>query len=81
GARHQPEFGRGDAGAAVVVRVEADHHAVAIADVPAEPFYLVGIDVRRRAFDCGGKVEDQRALGGRLEHIHHRLADLHREFE
>jgi hypothetical protein len=56
GARHQPQLGRRDAGAAVVVRVERDHHAVAVGDIAAEPFDLVGIDVGRRASTVAGRL-------------------------
>ena len=63
GARHQREFGRRDRGAAVVMRMHREDHAVAVGDVPAEPFELVGIDVRRRHLDRRRQVEDQPLRG------------------
>ena len=80
-ARQQPQFGRGDAGAAIIVGVQADHHRLAASDVSAEPLDLVGIYVGRRRLDRGRQVEDQRALGGRAQDVHHCLADLDREIE
>ncbi len=62
-ARHQAELGGGDAGAAVVMRMERDDDAVALADVAAEPFDLVGIDIGRRRLDRRGQVEDDRMIG------------------
>ena len=46
GAGHQTQFGGSDAGTAIVVGVQADQHAVTTVYVAAEPFDLVGIDVR-----------------------------------
>ena len=49
-ARHDRQFRRRDRRAAIIVRVQADQHAVALPDIAAEPFDLIGIDVRRRHF-------------------------------
>src|SRR6266446_5535360 len=43
--RHDCQLGRRDGGAPVIVRVEAEGDAVAVADVAAEPLNLVGVDV------------------------------------
>ena len=66
GARHQAELGGGDAGAAVVVRMQRDDHVVAIVEVAAHPFDLVGIDVGRRHLDGRRQIEDELVVGGRL---------------
>ncbi|MNM69437.1 hypothetical protein D3C81_810330 [compost metagenome] len=76
GAGHQAQLGGGHAGAAVVVGVQADQHAVAAVDVAAEPLDLVGVDVRRGRLDGRRQVEDQLLLRGRLEHADHRVAHL-----
>ena len=47
--RHQPELGRRDPGAAVVMRMQANDQVLAIVEIAAHPFDLVGIDVRRRS--------------------------------
>ena len=54
---------------------------VALRDVAAEPFDLVGVDVRRRHLDRRRQVEDHLALGRRLPDLVHRVADLDREVE
>jgi hypothetical protein len=56
GAGHQAQLGGGDAGATVVVGVQADDHAVAAADIAAEPFDLVGVDVRRGTSTVAGRL-------------------------
>ena len=62
GAGHQRELGRRDRGAAIVVRMHGEDHAVAVGDIAAEPFELVGVDVRRRHLDGRGQIEDQPIL-------------------
>ena len=80
-ARHQREFGRGDRGAAIVVRMHGQDHAVAVRDVAAEPFELVGVGVRRRHLDGRGQIEDQRLSRRRPDHVLDRLADFQREIQ
>ena len=80
-ARHQAEFGGGDAGAAIVVGVQADHRAVATRQVAAEILDLVGIDVRGRGFDRGRQVEDDRLFDRGLENFHHRFAAFDAEID
>ncbi|MCY1423803.1 hypothetical protein D9M71_395280 [compost metagenome] len=76
GAGQEAQLGGGHAGAAVVVGVQADQHAVAVVDAAAEPLDLVGVDVRRGRLDGGRQVEDQLLLRSRLEHADHRVAHL-----
>ncbi len=79
GAGHQRELRRGDAGAAVVVRVHRDDQALAVGHVAAEPLDLIGVDVGGRHLDRRGQVEDHRPLGRRLPDRHHRFAGALRE--
>ena len=81
GARHQRQLRRRDRGAAIVVRMDREDHARAVGDVPAEPFELVGVGVRRRHLDRRRQVEDQPLLGRRLDDVLDRLADLEGEIE
>ena len=80
-ARHQAEFGGGDAGAAVVVRMQRDEQVVAVVEVAAHPFDLVGIDVGRRHLDGRRQVDDQLVLRRRLDDLGDGVADLQRHFE
>lgn len=59
--------------------MNADDHCIATRDIAAKPFYLVGIDIRRRHLDRGRQVEDRRALGRRLPNVQHPLANIERE--
>ncbi|MCY1433865.1 hypothetical protein D9M71_499050 [compost metagenome] len=61
--------------------VQADQHAVAAADVAAEPFDLVGVDVRGSDFHGGRQVEDDLVLRGRLPYVEHGVTDLHGELQ
>jgi len=81
GAAHQREFGGGDRGAAIVVRVDAEHDRVAAAQVPVDPFDLVGVDVRGGVLDGRRKVDHDRILRRRSPFVHDRLADLFRELQ
>jgi hypothetical protein len=81
GAGEQGEFGGGDAGAAVVVRVQGNDRAVAARQVRAHPLDLVGVDVGRGVFDGGGEVEDDLVLNRWLPDVGDGLADLQGELE
>ncbi|MNF31098.1 hypothetical protein D3C84_118510 [compost metagenome] len=81
GPGHQAQLGGGDAGATVVVGVQADEHRVAAADVTAEPLDLVGVDVGRGALNGSRQVEDDLVVRGRLPDIDHRVADLYGEIQ
>src|SRR5947199_9573855 len=63
------------------MRVQAEDHAVAVADGAAEPFDLVGVDVRRRHLDGARKIDDHLTVSRRLTDIHHSLADLNSKIE
>ena len=78
---HEGELGGGDPGPPIVVRVEAQDDALAVADVAAEPLDLVGVDVGGRHLDGGRQVDDHPPGRGRLADVHHRLADLDRVVE
>jgi hypothetical protein len=77
----QGQLGGGDAGAAVVVRVQRDERAVAAGEVGAHPLDLVGVDVGRGVFDRGGQIEDDLVLDGRLPDVGDRLTDLQGKLE
>ena len=79
GAGHHRELGRRDRGAAVVVRVQADHRVGAPRELAAEPLDLVGVDVGRGHLDGRRQVEDDLAAVLRLPDVGDRLADLERE--
>ena len=78
GARHQPELGGRDGGAAVVVRVDAEDDLVARGDVALEPLEPVRVDVRREGLDGRRQVDDHPLLARRPPLGDHRLADLER---
>lgn len=44
-------LGGGNPGAPVIVRMDADDHAVTTAEMPAKPFDLIGEDIGRGDFD------------------------------
>ena len=80
GAGHHAELGGGHRAAAVVVRVQADSTIVSRSlDVAVEPLDDVAVDVGRVHLDRGRQVQDQLAVGRRLDDVHHRFADLERE--
>ena len=56
GAGHDAELGGGHAGAAVVVRMQAEDHRLAVLDGAVEPLDLVGIDVGRGHLHGGRQV-------------------------
>ena len=68
---HQRQFRRRDAGSAIVMGVQRDDRAIAIGQVADEIFDLIGVDIGRRRFHCGGQVQDDRMLGRGCEHVHH----------
>jgi len=75
------QFGRGHGGAAVVVRVHAEHDAVAARQVAVHPFDLVGVDVGRGAFHRGRQVDDHLVFGRGAPLGADRIADLQREIQ
>ena len=76
GAGHHAELGGGHGAAAVVVRVQREHHSVASADRASEPLDDVAVDVGGVALHRRWQVEDDRPIIGRLDGVHHPLADL-----
>ena len=81
GAREDAEFGGGDPGAPVVVRVQREHDAVATVHVTKEPLDRVGVEIRRVHLDRRREVQDQRPIGRRIDDLDHRVADLERVVE
>ena len=78
GAGHHAELGGRDAGAPVVVRMQADDHAIALAYGASEPLDDVAVDVGRVALHRRRQVEDQRHVGRWLDDVHDRVADSNR---
>jgi len=78
--RHR-QLGGGDRGAAIVVRVDAQHERVAPRGVAVEPLDPVGVDIRHRHLDRRGEVQDHFSLGRGLPDVHDRGADVDREVE
>ena len=81
GTGHQAQLGGGYAGATVVVGVQADEYAVAAIDITAEPFDLVGIDVRCCALNGSRQVEDHFVLGCRVPDLDHGVTHFLGEFQ
>jgi hypothetical protein len=81
GAGQQRQFGGGDAGAAVIVRMQRDDQVFAIVEVAAHPLDLVGIDVRRRHLDGRRQVDDQLVVRRRLHLGDDGVADLQRDVQ
>ena len=66
------------AAAAIVVRVERENDAVTVFQPLVDIGNLHAIDVRHRHLYRRGKIDDRLAVGGRLPHIEHGIADLER---
>ena len=79
GSGQHGQLGGGHRGAPVVVRVQAQHDRVTVLDGAPEPLDDVGVDVGAVHLHGGREVEDDRAVGRRLDDVHDRLADLHGE--
>lgn len=80
-ARQNAELGGGYARAAVVVRVEADFDAVAVGDVAANPFNLVGVHVGLVVLHGFGQVYNQLVLRSGLPDVLDGLADFERKIK
>ena len=70
-------FGAGNTGAAVVVGMGGDDHAVTVLEVLVAVLDLVGVDMGHTHFDCNGQVDDHGAVRGGLHDVQHCVADLH----
>ena len=81
GAGEQAQFRGGHAGRAVIVSVEADDEGVAMFDVAADPFDLVGIDIGGRDLDGIRQVQNHLPFGGRFPYVHHGFGDLFGELD
>ena len=80
-AGQQAQLGRGDARAAIVVRVQADDRALRMFLVRDEPLDLVRVLVRHHQLDRVGQVEDDRVFLRVAPRLADRLADLQREID
>src|SRR6266404_6725481 len=80
-AGQQAQLCAGDARSAIIVRVQADEGCLAIAQVPAEPFDLVSMNIWCRDFDSDWQVQDDLVLRSGLPHINDSFADLKGEID
>ena len=81
GSGKEAQLGCGCAGAAVVVRVKRECGEIAAGQVARNPLDLVGVDIRRRVFHRGRKVEDDFVFRSWLPDFGHGLANLEGEIE
>ena len=72
--RQKTHLRRGDAAAAVVMRVQAEHHVFAVFEVFGDVLALLGENVRHGVFDGGGDVDDRLAVCRGLPHVEHGVA-------
>ncbi|MGY4642921.1 hypothetical protein ACVW07_000754 [Cellulomonas sp. URHB0016] len=75
------QLGGRHGGPAVVVRVQRQHHVLAVAQVPAHPLDRVGVDVRRGHLDRRRQVDDDLLVRRRAQLVEHRVADPQRELQ
>jgi len=80
-AGHQTQFRCGDARPPVIVRVQADHDMLALADIGAHPLDLVGIDIGRRRLNRRRQVQYQWFFSRRFDNLHHRLDHFQAEIQ
>ena len=78
--REHPEFRRGDAGAAVIVRVQADDERIAVFEVAAHPFDLIRINIWHRHFHRVRQIQNHLVLRRRLPDIHDGFGNFLRIF-
>src|SRR5258708_2348699 len=73
---HQSQLSAGDACSAIVVRMQADNSCLTIAQVSAEPFDLVCMNIWCRDFNGDRKIQDDFVLRSWLPHVNNSFADL-----
>ena len=81
GAGEVAELCRGDARAAVVVRVQRDHDRLAPVQVADHPLDRVRVDVGRGHLHRRGQVDDHLVVRRRVDDVDDLVADPHREVE
>src|SRR5260370_5343668 len=72
----QAQLCAGNTRSAIIVRVQADDSCLAIAQVPAEPFDLVCMNIWCCDFNSHRQVHDALVLRSRLPHINDSFAGL-----
>ena len=80
-AGHHAQFGCGDTTAAVIMGVQTDNHGIAVFDMTAEPFNLVGIDIGGCHFNRGWQIQNHLALRAGLPDIGDRITDFDSKIE
>jgi len=81
GSSEEGQFGGGSARATVVVGVQRENREGASCQVAGHPLDLVGVDVWRGVFDCGGEVENDFILRSRLPDVRDGFANLQGKIE
>ena len=76
----QTEFRGGDAGAPVIVGVQADDEGVAVLQVAAHPLDLIGVDVGHGHLDRVGQVQNHLVFRRGLPDVHDGLGDFPGKF-
>src|SRR5690625_7454674 len=66
GASHQAQFRSSNSGAAIIMWVQADDHAIATIDVFVHELNLISIQIGRGGLDGGRQVKHHALLGGGL---------------
>lgn len=70
------QFGAGDTGTSVIVRVHREDHVVAPVEVAVHVLDLVGVDVRAGDLHGGRQIEDDRTVGGGVPQRGHGVAQV-----
>src|SRR5258708_5101500 len=77
----QAQLCAGNTRSAIIVRVQADDSCLAVAQVPAEPFDLVCMNICRCDFNSDRQVQDDLVLRRGSPHINDSFADLKSEID
>ncbi len=77
----QPQFSRRHPCKPIVVRVQADDERLAVFDVPANPFDLIGIHIRHGHFHRVRQVQNHLALRCRFPNVHDRFRNFLRKLD
>ena len=80
-ARQNRQFRRSNAGSAIIVRVQRNDAGIAVFEVAAKPFDLVGVNVGRRAFNRRRQIENDFFIRRRLPNFADRFANFQRKIE
>ena len=74
-AGHEGQLGGGNAGTAVIVRMDADDGSLTILHIAAEVLNLVRISIGSAHFHSGGQIKDNRIFLSSAHFLHYGLAN------